>query len=94
MYSFILNIINKLTPNPDKLAHFYWGFVYGIISFFIGYYLLDSLIFILFLPLVLGVLKEYIDSKGKGDSEFMDIVFTVLPSLIILIILIITKNGF
>ncbi len=84
---YILYLIKKLTPDNDKLAHFFWGFVYGVIGYF-----LQGFALMFFTPLLLGVIKEYHDSKDKGYSEFLDVIYTMLPSGIMIIILYI-KNG-
>lgn len=83
----LIKIIKYLTPNNDKLAHFYWGVIFGCSG-----YLIYGVSLMLLLPFVFGLIKEYDDSKGNGKVETLDVLFTILPSLIVTIIIYI-KNG-
>lgn len=82
----LIQLQTDITPKHDKLAHFFWGFIYAIISFLIGYYLLESKMFTMFIPLLLGGIKELRDSRGHGTPEIMDFVYTVIPSVVIFLI--------
>lgn len=76
----------KFTPNNDKLGHFFWGFIYCIIGSLIDYFINSNFMFVLF-PLLVAVLAEYLDKKtGKGNAEFLDVVFTISPSIMIFLI--------
>lgn len=83
----ILKIINKLTPRHDRLAHFYWGFIYMLIFVILGRLLSVTTlpIVVLVLCAIIGFVKEYYDYKLKRDFDWVDYFFTLLPCLIHLI---------
>lgn len=83
----ILEIINRLTPEQDKLKHFFWGFVYAVVSCVIGCYLLDSKLFTMFLPVVFGAAKEIYDDITYGGFDVEDLFYTLIPSFIITLII-------
>lgn len=83
----IIEIINRLTPEQDKLKHFFWGFVYAVVSYVIGVYLLDSKLFTMFLPVVLGASKEIYDDITYGGFDVKDLFYTLIPSFIITLII-------
>lgn len=76
----LINFITNITPKNDKLAHFFWGFIYSLggVVYFLIY---KKIYFIVIFPLAFAVIKEYIDSKGEGKVEFADVIFTVIPSV-------------
>lgn len=82
----LIQFQTDITPSYDKLGHFFWGFIYAVISYLIGYYLLESKMFTLFIPIVFAGIKELRDSRGHGTPEFMDFVYTVIPSVIMFLI--------
>lgn len=84
----IIEIINKLTPKEDKLKHFFWGFIYAVISYVIGYYLLGSKLFTMFLPVLFGSIKEIHDDIKYGGFDVEDLFYTLIPSFIITLIII------
>ena len=78
----IFQLIQKLTPKPDKLGHFYWGFIYTLFGF-VGFLIFNSIWFLLLPSFILAAAKEYFDAKGYGKAELADFIFTILPSIII-----------
>jgi len=78
----LFHIIEVLTPNYDKLAHVYWGFIYAIIGLLIGR-LIDFYHLTYILPLALGTIKEYYDYKDYGKFDLLDLIFTIAPGVII-----------
>ena len=72
--------IAKLLPK-DKLLHFFVGFfIYVGISIFF-----TPLLSLLFTT-VLAVLNEVVDEhKKKGAFDIIDILFTVLPAIILIL---------
>ena len=81
----LINLIQKLTPNNDKLAHFYWGNVYMLIGFLITQITSVSNLFII-IPIFLGLLKELHDYRDYGGFSVLDWVYTSLPPFIQIII--------
>ena len=97
----IIELKEKFTPAADKLAHFYWGFVYAAITllvcFFIDLRLYNNFninlynhipIAVFGVPAAIGYLEEKWDAEGKGNCDFLDLLFTAIPSVIISLILI------
>lgn len=82
----LFSIIQRLTPDYDKLAHFYWGFIYSIISVLIST-LIDFNHLIYIIPAIIAVIKEYYDYRGYGKPELWDFIFTVLPGVVIYFII-------
>lgn len=79
----IIEFQTKITPDKDKLAHFFWGFWYVLIGASIDY-LVDFRLFIILIPLSIAVYKEYLyDRQNKGSVEFLDVIYTIAPSFII-----------
>lgn len=73
-----LKIQGKITPANDKLGHFYWGFLYAYsISLF------TKNILIILVPLLFAISKEWRDYNGLGNVEKLDIIFTILPGILI-----------
>lgn len=83
----ILNYQNKLTPKNDKLAHFFWGFWYAVVSVLIYLFLIDWIYIVIIPTVIISAIKEYYDSKGNGTVELLDFIFTIIPSIIFYIIL-------
>lgn len=82
----LIQLQTNITPDYDKLAHFFWGFIYAVVSYLIGCYLLESKMFTMFVPVLLGGVKELRDSRGHGTPEIMDFIYTVIPSVVIFLI--------
>lgn len=83
------NILNSLIPKEDKLKHFYIGsFVLFICLCFFSMwwsFLIVSLV---------AITKEIFDYiSKKGTPEFLDFLFTILPSILYLLINIIKQYG-
>lgn len=77
----ILEFQNKLTPKNDKLGHFFWGFWYALFGVLL--HIFFGWIYWIIIPsFVLAASKEYWDSKGNGNVELLDFIFTVIPSLV------------
>ncbi len=85
----MIKLINKLTPEHDKLAHFYWGFIYALISYFLGLWICDTQWTIMVLPFILGCAKEIRDWMGYGTPEWKDFIYTSLPSAVMYLIFLI-----
>ena len=81
----ILELQGKLTPKNDKLGHFFWGFWYALFGVLI--YVVFSWVYWIVIPsVILATSKEFWDSKGNRNVEFLDFFFTVLPSLVLFLI--------
>ena len=83
----ILDVINKLTPAQDKLAHFFWGDIYstiGLLCALIGSVFTGSIL-LAFLPFIFSAIPAYMkeqrDSKGYGAIELKDFIYTVASSI-------------
>ena len=83
----IIELINKLTPANDKLAHYFWGDIYstiGLIFALMGSIFTSSVLLAL-LPFIFAAvpayLKERRDGKGHGSKEIADFVYTVVSSI-------------
>ncbi|QIG62341.1 hypothetical protein [Tenacibaculum phage JQ] len=81
----IVEFQQQITPKPDKLAHFFWGFWYSLFGYVI-YMLTDVNLYIFFVPLCLGMANEIRNYFGKGTPELWDVFFTILPSLALIFI--------
>ena len=81
----VLDLINKITPAPDKLMHFFWGSVLTTIGVIL-YYLTGYMFFVYTPALLAGALKEIFDA----EPDMMDFLYTVTPA-VLLIILIFTQ---
>lgn len=87
----LYKLIQEFTPKPDKLGHFYWGFIYSLFGF--GGFLLFDTIWLIALPsIVLAASKEFFDKKGYGNAELLDFVFTVIPSVVFTLIIYILQQ--
>ena len=84
----MIKLINKLTPQQDKLAHFYWGFIYAVISYLIGLMLFSTQWTIVILPFALGGAKEIMDWQGYGTPEWEDFIYTAIPSIVMYLLII------
>ena len=97
----IIELINRLTPKSDKLAHYYWGDIYSSIGMFLALFInmYYSSLFLAILPFLFAAipayLKEYWDGKGNGFKENADFVYTVLSSVpkVILLVIMIRESG-
>ncbi|TVZ55591.1 hypothetical protein OD91_0846 [Lutibacter sp. Hel_I_33_5] len=87
----------NLTPATDKLAHYYWGVIYSMITFIVVQFFLSpivSSIIALIFTSFLAYKKEQNDGKlkadgtKKGNKEMLDFVFTIIPAIQILLIII------
>lgn len=78
MINKIIQFQTKITPDFDKLAHFFWGFFYSLVGVLISE---DWLI--LLIPFVFALYKEIKDYFSYGGFSVLDIIFTCFPSLII-----------
>lgn len=77
----IKQFLNFITPQHDKLKHFWLDFIIGVFSFLV-YTKLRSLYIIILPSLIIGLTIEVYQYKTKtGKFELMDIFFTVLHSL-------------
>lgn len=82
----ILELQGKLTPKNDKLGHFFWGFWYAL--FGVLMYVVFSWIYWIVIPsVILAASKEFWDSRGNGNVEFLDFLFTIIPSLVLTFII-------
>ena len=62
--------------------HFFWGYIISFVAFAFTVSLLIAVIS----SLVIAILKEIKDYKGVGNVEVLDVVYTVAPSLLVLIL--------
>lgn len=81
----LYKFLQQITPAPDKLSHFFWGFILTIIGVILSE-IFNFTFFILIPSMVLGAVKEFVDSKGFGRFELFDFFYTIIPSVIIFII--------
>lgn len=89
----LIKKIQELVPATDKLAHFYTGFLLAFVTFLV-YVLVNKLFrfneyYLIMLPsLLIGVYKELVyDKKHSGFTEFWDVFYTVLPSIVFVFII-------
>ncbi len=83
--NFILALQQKLTPQPDKLGHFYWGFWYALASLLLYHFVIHWIYIIILPSITLAAIKEIVDKvTGKGNAEFLDFIFTIIPALVFL----------
>ncbi|MDB0602374.1 hypothetical protein PL373_14730 [Tenacibaculum maritimum] len=81
----ILELQGKLTPKNDKLGHFFWGFWYAL--FGVLMHVVFSWIYWIVIPsVILAASKEFWDSRGNGNVEFLDFLFTIIPSAALFLI--------
>lgn len=64
----------------DKLLHFFWG---AILSAPPIYFLEAGFGF--FLAVVIVIVKEMYDSRTKGNVELLDVVFGLIPAILLLL---------
>ena len=71
-----------MKPQHDKLLHFFYGFFIFVISdIFINDWYSIIPVFII------AIVKELYDKiSKKGTPEIMDVVFTILPAIILTLI--------
>lgn len=82
----ILELQSKLTPKNDKLGHFFWGFWYALFGMLM--YVVFGWIYWIVIPtVILAASKEFWDSRGNGNVEFLDFLFTITPSLVLTFII-------
>lgn len=76
----IKQFLDFITPEHDKLKHFYLGCVITVLSFIL--YLITEYIFTLLLPsMIVGVAIEIYQGVTKtGKLEALDVLYTILPS--------------
>lgn len=73
----ILNYMKNI--KKDKLLHFFWGAIISApLIYFFG-------VFGFFLSFVLILVKEGYDAKTKGNVELLDVVFGLVPAILILL---------
>ena len=83
----ILDVINKLTPENDKLAHYFWGDIYSTVGLLLVLILnlFTSTAALALLPFLSSAipayLKERMDGKGYGTRERADFIYTVVSSM-------------
>ena len=86
---FLLEIINDLTPDNDKLAHFYWGSNYSNFAivtmvapctWLFGANEIYALIPFAFTAL-LAWAKELRDEMEYGNKSIADFLWTILPAI-------------
>ena len=83
LLQFALNVLSKITPSNDKLAHFYIGFIISYITD-----LFTDNILIVIIPLCVALANEWLDNSenDKGDKlgnvEILDVFFTVLSGVL------------
>jgi len=84
----ISEIIMKHMPKIDKLAHFYIGFFLSVIGLLIDHLFIQQNLLVLVIPFLAALIKESCDKWLSGSKwDWRDITYTVLPSVIIYIIL-------
>lgn len=97
----IKNILNWLTPPYDKTGHYFTGeypasFSFGLFLILEHYYNLNvwlTSIVLLTLNVLVALWKEYVyDPKNGGQTEKLDALFTILPALKNLILILILKT--
>lgn len=84
-------IIKYLTPKPDKLGHYFTGEYPAIIGLLIYFFIWHNLFALIVLGVLAGAYKEIVHDKiqSKGKVELLDFVFTVLPSVRNLVLILI-----
>lgn len=82
----LLEFQRKITPESDKLGHFFWGVWFALIGVIMDEALnMEGLIFIV--PFIPAAYKELRDLIIKdGTPEWMDFVWSMIPSVIICLI--------
>lgn len=83
----IKQFLNFITPKHDKLKHFWLGFVITSLSFII-YTQIQNINIILLPSLIIGFSIEVYQTATKtGKLEFLDLFYTVLPSLFLILVI-------
>lgn len=87
----LIQFQTSITPNSDKLGHFFWGFWYALIGLLLDLLqVFEWMIFIMpFMPAAYKELRDLI--KKDGTPELWDFIWTIIPSVILYIITIIHK---
>ncbi len=87
LLKWLISYQTKITPKVDKLAHFFWGFWYTLLGVIMDV-IFNTNYFLLVIPIMLGGYKELRDLLSKeGSPEWMDFIYTILPSAIFYIFL-------
>lgn len=71
----------SLTPREDRLKHFFWGNIFSLIGI-IGAILTGKSVIILFLPFILGFIKEISDEIRDGSFDKIDLIYTSAPGIL------------
>jgi len=86
----------KNTPECDKLGHYYFGdMIWSNVGFLPALLLSFSInsYWLVLLPIlstiIPAIIKEKYDSEGYGNSDFKDVIYTCLPMVIKVFVLII-----
>lgn len=83
----IKQLLNFITPQHDKLKHFWLGFVITFLSFIV-YTQIKNINVILLPSLVIGFSIEVYQTATKtGKLEFLDLFYTVLPSIFLSLVI-------
>jgi len=80
----IVTLQNKYTPPNDKLGHFFWGTGYAALGIILAV-ITGAGIWIVFLPVVAGYLKEVSDYFRDDTFDYKDWLFTSIPGVLFLI---------
>lgn len=80
----VLDLINKFTPETDKLKHFFWGTVGAVIG--LDLYYIFGYLFLIYAPITLiAIVKElFIDDEPSFWDFFYTIIMAVILTLVIL----------
>jgi len=78
----IFQYLHDSMPMHDKMAHLYYATIASLLFYAIFRMSAVSIYIILFL----SILKEFIDMSGGSYFDWMDVLYSVIPPLIITLI--------
>jgi len=70
----------SFTPAKDKLGHFFWGFIYGLLGVIIEV-LSGNSAYIILCPLAGGLFKEVADHFRDKTFDWKDLLYTTIPGV-------------
>lgn len=85
MFKEFTDFLVNIEPTYDKMSHLYYG---TILSMF---FILIRNNFGIIPILLISIIKEIVDYFTKGEIEILDVIYSVIPSIIFTLLLINNK---